>query len=186
MPPLYAAFLRGINLGRRRVTGDQLREPFLRLGFSHVSTFLASGNVAFDPGPGVDARELTARIEERLEADLGYPVAVFLRSASRLAAIVATAPFGAAELERSTGKLQVILLRQAPPHDLAARVLADAPAADRLAFRGTELFWLPQGNMSDSDLDITTLDRLIGPTTVRTHNTLARLYARFFEDGAQG
>jgi uncharacterized protein (DUF1697 family) len=183
--PLYAAFLRGINLGRRRVTGDQLREPFLRLGFSYVSTFLASGNVAFDPGRA-DVRELTTRIEERLEAELGYPVAVFLRSASRLADIVATAPFAPAELQGSTGKLQVILLRQAPPRDLAARVLADAPAADRLALRGTELYWLPAGNMSDSDLDLTALDRLIGPTTVRTHNTLVRLHARFFADGAPG
>jgi uncharacterized protein (DUF1697 family) len=186
MPPLYAAFLRGINLGRRRVTGDRLREPFLRLGFSYVSTFLASGNVAFDPGRGADVRELTARIEERLEAELGYPVAVFLRSGSRLADIVATTPFAPAELQRSTGKLQVILLRQAPPPDLEARILADAPSADRLALRGTELYWLPAGKMSDSDLDLTALDRLIGPTTVRTHNTLVRLHARFFADGAPG
>jgi hypothetical protein len=41
----YAAFLRGINVGGRRVTGQQLCAPIEALGFQEVTSFLASGNV---------------------------------------------------------------------------------------------------------------------------------------------
>jgi uncharacterized protein (DUF1697 family) len=37
----YVAFLRGINLGSRRVTGEELRVPFQNLGLTRVTTFLA-------------------------------------------------------------------------------------------------------------------------------------------------
>jgi len=52
-----AAFLRGINLGGRRVTNDRLREPFEALGLEGVATYRASGNVIFDD-PGIAAAEL--------------------------------------------------------------------------------------------------------------------------------
>ncbi len=45
--PRYIAFLRGINLGKRRLPMSQLRSSFEELGFSDVKTFIASGNVVF-------------------------------------------------------------------------------------------------------------------------------------------
>ena len=52
----YVAFLRGMNLGRRRITNDALRAEFEALGFGGVATFLASGNVIFEsPDPAVAA-----------------------------------------------------------------------------------------------------------------------------------
>jgi uncharacterized protein (DUF1697 family) len=184
MPACYAAFLRGINLGRRRVTGAQLAAPFTGLGFRDVATFLASGNVVFDPGPGADATDLGPRIETRLADDLGFSVSVFLRTAPALADMVARTPFPPGDGDRPAGKLQVILLREAPSRDAARAVLAQAPSDDRLAFHSTELYWRPRGNMSDSTLDLDAIDRLVGPYTIRTHNTLARLHGRFFADGA--
>ncbi|MBM3836028.1 MAG: DUF1697 domain-containing protein [Verrucomicrobia bacterium] len=43
----YIAFLRAMNLGRRRVKMDYLRSLFEQLRFSDVATFIASGNVLF-------------------------------------------------------------------------------------------------------------------------------------------
>ncbi|MFL5894015.1 MAG: DUF1697 domain-containing protein, partial [Thermoleophilaceae bacterium] len=45
--PRSAAFLRGINLGRRRVTNADLRSCVEAMGFSDVDVFGASGNVVF-------------------------------------------------------------------------------------------------------------------------------------------
>jgi uncharacterized protein (DUF1697 family) len=177
----YAAFLRGINLGRRRVTGATLREPFVGLGLSGVDTFLASGNVVFDAPEGRRRQELEVDIAQALEEDLGFAVETFLRSAGELDAIVARTPFSTEEMERSRGKIQVILFRQEPPPEAAAALLAHASEDDRLALRGTELYWLPAGNMSDSELDPSAIDRLVGPTTTRTANTLARFHARYFQ-----
>jgi uncharacterized protein (DUF1697 family) len=79
--PGYAAFLRGVNLGKvRRVGSGELREIFEGEGFSEVSTFRTSGNVVFaaDAQP---QKDLASRIERKLGDELGYEVAVFLRTA---------------------------------------------------------------------------------------------------------
>ncbi len=43
----YLAFLRGINLGKRRIEMARLRTLFVELKFADVATFIASGNVIF-------------------------------------------------------------------------------------------------------------------------------------------
>jgi hypothetical protein len=43
----YVAFLRGMNLGGRRISNDDLRSRFEALGCEDVATFRASGNVVF-------------------------------------------------------------------------------------------------------------------------------------------
>ena len=40
---------------------------------------------------------------------------------------------------------------------------------------GRELFWLPAGGLSESDLDFKAIDEALGPMTVRTQGTFARL-----------
>src|SRR5664279_4431764 len=44
----YVAFLRGINLGNRRVKMADLARLFEEMEFGAVSTFIASGNVLFE------------------------------------------------------------------------------------------------------------------------------------------
>ena len=49
--PRFCAFLRSINAGQGRVVRmEVIRQAFESLGFSGVTTFLASGNVAFETG----------------------------------------------------------------------------------------------------------------------------------------
>jgi uncharacterized protein (DUF1697 family) len=176
----YAAFLRGINLGNRRVTGKELCASFEELGFTQVASFLASGNVAFriaeDPAP----EELSGRIAAALEPRLGYPVLTFVRTATELAVLVSRTPFPPGALERTAGKLQVLLLPREPDADAARAALAHASDQDLLHLHGQELWWLPSGGMSQSDLDLDAIGRLIGPVTIRTANTLARMHAKFF------
>lgn len=175
----YAAFLRGINLGRRRVTGDELCAVFTGLGFDEVSSFLASGNVVFASDDG-DVDELTGRIEDGLAAALGYEVTTFLRTDDEVAEIAGREPFPADIVARTAGKLQVALLPQAPTEEQAAATLAHATNDDHLALHGRELYWLPSAGISTSSLPVDAIARLIGPMTIRTANTLARLHARSF------
>jgi uncharacterized protein (DUF1697 family) len=105
----YAAFLRGMNLGGRRIANAELGEAIAALGYTDVRTFRASGNVAFEADPQPE-RELQQRIEEGLAAALGYPVPTFLRAAEEVLRIAAHAPFEAALEDASAGKLQVSML----------------------------------------------------------------------------
>jgi uncharacterized protein (DUF1697 family) len=176
----YAAFLRGINLGRRRrVSSAELRSRFTELGFSDVATFRTSGNVVFDAG-----REPLAKIADRIEGalakSLGYEVAIFLRTASQIRVIAEHQPFSRKQLEASKGKLQVMMLSAKPAAPTRKEVLALATKDDMLAFGDRELYWLPSGGTRDSALDAKAIERLLGSTTMRTKGTIDQLAAKYF------
>ena len=152
------------------------------MGFEEVACFRASGNVVFAAGPE-PVKRLAARIERGLEAALGSEVVVFLRSAAAVRAIAAHEPFPAADVEASKGKLQVALLPGKPAAGARKAVLAHATDEDRLAFAGSELYWLPSGGISDSALDLRAIEREAGPWTMRTQGTVAQMAAKFFGAG---
>ncbi|HEX7059531.1 MAG TPA: DUF1697 domain-containing protein [Solirubrobacterales bacterium] len=174
---LYVAFLRGMNLGGRRIKNDELRRPFEEWGFEGVSTFRASGNVIFESDEE-DEEALAARIESGLGEALGYEVPVFLRSAAEVLAIAAHEPFDLRLVSASTGKLQVSLLKEAPEASVRSRVLALSTDEDRLAVHGRELYWLPSGGISDSTLDLKAIDAALGLATMRTIGTIEQIAAK--------
>src|SRR5215218_9420506 len=124
----YVAFLRGMNLGRRRIKNEELRAHFEAMGFEEVSTLRASGNVIFAPSKHEAEGKLATRVEAELDERLGYDVPVFLRSGEKMKAIAAQKPFPAAKVKKSQGKLQVSLLKKKP--NAAAKTKALALAGD--------------------------------------------------------
>jgi uncharacterized protein (DUF1697 family) len=177
----HAAFLRGINLGKnRRVKNEQLRAAFEGLGFDGVATFRASGNVIFEAGA---AGDLAARVEAGLAEELGFDVSVFVRSAKEVRAIAGHEPFPPERLDASTGKLQVALLAGRPGAAARKAALALAGEADPLAIRGSELYWLPQARMVDSELDLKALEALVGPWTMRTKGTIEQIAEKHLGSG---
>jgi uncharacterized protein (DUF1697 family) len=97
----YAAFLRGVNLGKRQVKSADLLAAFKAMGFDNVKTLLASGNVLFD-ADAVDARA----IETALEKQFGFEIGTVLRSQAQLRDLVALDPF-AGRVEDDKTKLYV-------------------------------------------------------------------------------
>jgi len=174
----YVAFLRGMNLGGRRITNDDLRAAFEAFGLTEVATFRASGNVIFDAPEGIEQSDVATKIEAGLADSLGYEVPVFLRSCDAVAEIAAREPFEAALLAASEGKLQIVLLPGAPRKAARARALGLAGDEDRLAIHGSELYWLPSGGVSETRLDLKTLEAELGPWTMRTMGTLEQIAAK--------
>lgn len=79
----YSAFLRAINVGKHnRVKMEELRTLCLSLGFTNVSTYLQTGNIAFETGENEDSA--AARIEEALVGVGLRNVAVMVRSRDEL------------------------------------------------------------------------------------------------------
>jgi len=174
----YVAFLRGMNLGNRRLTNDELRSEFKALGFGEVATFRASGNVIFEADRGSEA-SLTEKIEAGLGDGLGYEVPVFLRSAAAVVAIAAQEPFAAKLVKASKGKLQVSLLAKKPSAKDRKAVLALATDEDLLAIEGRELYWLPSGGISESELNLKAIDKALGKGTIRTMGTIEQIAAKY-------
>jgi uncharacterized protein (DUF1697 family) len=173
----YVAFLRGMNLGNRRIKNEELRAEFEALGLEEVSTFRASGNVIFGSEETSESA-LTKTIEHGLGDALGYEVPVFLRSCAEVAAIAAEEPFDPKLVETSKGKLQVSLLLKKPSAAAREKVLALANDEDLLALGGREIFWLPSGGLLESDLDLRVIEVAVGLDTRRTMGTIEQIAAK--------
>lgn len=173
----WFVFLRGMNLGNRRLTNDELVAAVAACGCESPRAYQASGNVVVRDGRDHDA--LADALANGLEVELGYPVPVFLRSAPQLRALAESEPFSEEELAASSGKRQVVLLHEPVPDEALDDLTALVPDDERVVPDGTELHWLPAAGLSDSQMDLRRLDELTGGTTIRTHGTIQRLAAKF-------
>lgn len=175
----YVAFLRGMNLGNRRIKNPELVAHFEDIGLEDVATFRASGNVIFVGPAGESEAKLQKRVEEELGRRLGYEVAVFLRSATEVAAIATREPFPAQAIAASKGKPQVVLLGRKPSAKAKKDVSALAPAGDLMVLEGRELHWLPTVGLSETELDTKALDAALGKGTTRTAGTIEQIAAKY-------
>ena len=88
----YGAFLRAINVGKHnRVKMDALRAVCSSLGFTNVSTYLQTGNIAFEADDSEEAA--ASRLEEALLAIGLRNVAVVVRTPAALLELLDGEPF---------------------------------------------------------------------------------------------
>src|SRR3954471_11929146 len=175
----YVAFLRGMNLGGRRIKNEELRRHFEGMGFEEVATFRASGNVIFSSNGREAEAKLAQQVEAELDERLGYDVPVFLRSIEEVAAIAAQRPFDPELVEKSKGKLQVSLLKKKPSAAAKKKALALAGDEDLLAIEVRELYWLPSGGLLESELDLKAIETLLGTDTRRTMGTIEQIASKY-------
>lgn len=176
--PRTFAFLRAINVGGHTVTMEKLRRIFSALGLKEVETFIASGNVVF-ASPSTGARVLQSKIEDRLQASLGYEVKTFLRSEKELAAIAAHRPF--TEPRRKTaGTFCVGLLADPLTKAAVASLLALRTTEDDFHVHDREVYWLSKKKQSESTFSNALFERTLKVrATFRGMNTIERLAARY-------
>lgn len=148
----HAAFLRGVNLGKRQVKSAELKAVCESLGFGNVRTVIASGNVLFET---TATAGLQQRIETALEQHFGFAIGVVLRTDEELKAMLARDPF-AALAEGADAKFFVLLLAEplVPKPDLR-----DAPGdTEILRVDRREIYLLgyrrPNGRYSEGFDDI--------------------------------
>lgn len=175
--PQYVAFLRAINVANRRVKMETLRNAFTALGFTNVSTFIASGNVIFESSALVGPLdEAEARIESQLKTALGFATETFLRTPAEIANVLAFQPFAAEDVDHPDHRRLVSFLRGAPDPMIAERVLDFRTATDDLRLQGRELHWLCRGPIHQSKVAWTRLDKVLGmPRTDRNITMLRQL-----------
>ena len=175
--PRYFAFLRGINVGGHRVKMGRLRELVEELGFEHVETFIASGNVIFSSA-SQDVHTMEERIAGHLQEALGYAVPTLIRSQSELESIATFEPSGSAPADQS---VYVIFLPEAADVELRQSLDDLSTDTDRFEFAGREAYWFIRGKLSESPLFGMDLNKVIGgaPTTMRNMTTVRRLLAKY-------
>jgi uncharacterized protein (DUF1697 family) len=165
--------LRGINLGRsRRVPMADLRALLEELGYEEVRTHLQSGNAIVTTGARPAA--VATAIGEGMAERFGMEVGAVVRTAERLAAIVAADPLG--EVADDPARRMVIFLPAAPDR-AALRALAEEDFGDeRFEASGLEVYaWCP-GGIGRSRLMAALGDARLTPGgTARNWRTVTRL-----------
>ncbi len=170
------AFLRGMNLGKRRITNEELCRVFRSIGALQADAFLASGNVVCRWKASPPSEE---ELAHSLESKLGYTVPTLLRSMPELVVIAKATPFSEDVLAQMAGKLQVAFLKHPVTRELKSLVHSLSSKDDRLALSKREIFWLPKGGLSDSELNLKAIEKAAGPITIRIHRTVLRLTQKF-------
>lgn len=176
----YIAFLRGINLGKRRVQMSRLKSLFEELGFREVATFIASGNVLFSTR-AADVGRLETRIAGHLKTSLGYPVDTFIRTGEQVAAIARSKPFPEDGREGIT--IHVGFWQQDVAPDFARQLTAVRTDVDEFRVEAREFYWLCRVRTSDSKVwtqpEIKALK--FQTTTLRNMTSIRKLAARHLD-----
>jgi len=158
--------LRAVNVGGTgKLAMADLRAMAVELGFSTVSTWIASGNLLFRSAlPEAEVKHL---LEARLADYAGKAVPVFVRSGAEMAAVVAADPFPDAHSSR-----HLVYFRDTPPHPETLAMARDIKE-ERIALGLRELYVDYGAGIRDTRL------KLPEPTlaTGRSMNTVRKLAA---------
>jgi uncharacterized protein (DUF1697 family) len=176
-PQRYVAFLRAINVGKRQVKMDRLRDIFREMGMDGVETFIASGNVIFT-APAQDTRALERRIEAHLRDALGFEAETFLRTPAELAEIAAYRPFGD---EGDVHTVYVNFFYEPLSAEVAERLAALRTEVDEFHVHGREMYWLARKKISESLVTGPQLAKAAGkmPSTNRNVTTVRKLAEKY-------
>ena len=168
------ALLRGVNVGGRMLPMAALRDLAGKLGWSDVSTYIASGNLLFE------AKGLPGSLEKALEQAMfdafAMKVPVVIRTAAQLAAYLDGNPFATAAREEPN-RLLLLVPKKPPAKDAEAKLEARAENGERLGRAGDGLWiWFPNG-IARSKLSPLLIDKLVdSPATSRNWRTIKRLH----------
>ena len=171
----YVAFLRAVNVGRRRVAMASACDVLTGLGLTEVGSYVNSGNLLFT-ATGRPA-ELEAAIRPALEHEFGFELTTFVRTAAQVRALVGARPFG----DIAPGHTHFALLALTKPtakEKAAAEAMSNA--RDDVLVRGRDLHWLIRAKSTETTLGPKQwLDALPGnTTTARNLTMLTRLIQR--------
>jgi uncharacterized protein (DUF1697 family) len=172
----YVALLRSVNVaGHGRLSMPEVKQAFLALGHTDVSTYIQTGNVLFR-SPSKSMSKLSADIEGQLERDFGSAPAVILRTVADLARVASASPFAARGADPS--KHHVTFLATSPSQVRVAAFTAPPSGRDELLLDGQEVYVHTPDGYAGSKLTGAMLERRLGVlSTTRNWNTVTKLSA---------
>jgi uncharacterized protein (DUF1697 family) len=173
---VYISMLRGINVGvQKRLPMETLRGIYERLDFTHVRTYLQSGNVVFE-SQVQEGSKLVKIIEAHIEQTCGYPIEVFIRQASDIQLILAGNPF-LNNRHEDPSKLHVTFLYRIPSEPWWGEFAPPRDTIDEFARTSMAVYLFCPHGYGKTKLSNSFFERRLGmPVTTRNWNTVNALY----------
>lgn len=166
----YVALLRGVNVGGVNIKMADLAEVVRGLGYTAVTTVLASGNVLFTAADAASTAKKT--LESALRERFGYEAWVHVLTVDAIADLAAAYPFA-----RSAERHAYVVFVVKP--EVRAELLAVKldPDVEQVAAGDGVLYWsVPKGSTLDSAMGKAQSKASYKPwLTTRNLNTLEKL-----------
>ena len=171
----YVAFLRAVNLGRRRVSMATCTAALASLGYDDVGSWVNSGNLLFTAAGRATDHE--ARIRSRLEDEYGFEITTFVRTVAQVRSLATEEPFGPI----AAGHTHFALLPLTRP-TAAEKTAVEAMSNDHdvCVVIGQDIHWLIRSKSTDTTLGPKQWrDALPGnPSTARNTTMLRKLVGK--------
>jgi uncharacterized protein (DUF1697 family) len=156
--------MRAVNVGGTgKLPMSELVDMCADAGFTRARTYIASGNVVFESRSA--ERTVKNALESRLTAYAGKSVAVMIRTAAEMAAVLRSNPFPHAPPNRTVA----IFLDEPPPRNTLSGITGRTVEEIQLGRRELYVHYGPK--MADSKLKIS----VAKTGTARNLNTVAKL-----------
>ena len=169
----YVAFSRAINVGRRRISSDDLRQLFIDLDVEDVDTYLASGNIVFSSDEAASALE--TRVENAFDERYEWDVPTFLRTIDEVQDLASAEVFD----DLSDSAKTYVVFARSDVDGLEVELDALSNRVDRFTGRGREIWWLRDMDGGES-MTTGEVEKELGLVcTRRTLRTIQRLLAKF-------
>jgi len=165
----YIALLRAVNVGGTgKLPMADLVQLCQKAGFLNPRTYIASGNVLFHSPKS--EQQVQAQLQAALEKYAGKPVAVLVRTAAEMAAVLQANPFPTAKPNRTVA----IFLNAPPPKDTLQTLTGQRDEQVHLGTPPAREIYVHYGEgMATSKLKIPAAKQ----GTARNMNTIAKLAA---------
>ena len=172
----YAALLRAVNVGGRKVTMAELKKAAERLGYENARTLVASGNLVFATKKTAPVK-LEAALETAIEKTFGLFSEVMVRDPGDWAAILKANPFPK-KAKDDPAHLVCVVCKDKPDAALLAAYLKSFrekyDKGERLKVVGREIYIDYGPSIGQSKL---ILPKKVCTGTARNWNTMLKLDA---------
>lgn len=171
---IYVALLRGINVGGNNIVDmKRLKSIFESLGFSHVVTYINSGNIIFEE-LSKDQKEITRDIEGAIRDNFNLDIKVVIRNLDNIEAVCRELP--SSWVKNDIMRTDVMFLWEQFDNPDVIELL-DINPVDNVRYISGAILW----NVEDKDYDKSGIKKLIGTKlyknmTIRNVNTVRMLY----------
>lgn len=113
----YVAFLRGINVSRKRkVPMAELRAMCERLNLQNVKTYIQSGNIVFKSSM-VQTNDIAILLHNEIQKHFNFNVPVIVKTVNELSQIIEKNPFVSQE-DITANRIYFVLLNSLPAIEL--------------------------------------------------------------------
>lgn len=172
---IYIALLRGINVsGYNKIKMPDLKNLFLKVGYTNVLTYIQSGNVIFTSDE-LNTAKIEQTIINEIENQFGYKIKVLVLKKSELEEIYNFNAFADVN-DLDFKKVGVTVLQDTPTAEGIEKVTSVAAIDEKLIFNKNIVYLYCPNGFGSTKLSNTNIEsKLKLSATSRNWNTITKL-----------